>query len=177
MPPLMRRNGGGYVFDKRWRQPSSFPYQTTQMCFFGHTHVPVAFMRDTIVRGGTYSKFKVDPSKKYVSSMSAPSDSRATTIPNAPTSFLTWMPALLSFAVWSMILKVPSAKSWRPACPSALPNGSPTAVENPHPQAKFAGRRHPGPARSSFVETAIPPGGDFLVDRFGPRIPDRGRSR
>ena len=35
------------------------------MCFFGHTHVPVAFMRDTMVRGGTYSKFKVDPSKKY----------------------------------------------------------------------------------------------------------------
>jgi diadenosine tetraphosphatase ApaH/serine/threonine PP2A family protein phosphatase len=35
------------------------------MCFFGHTHVPVAFMRDTAVRGGTYSKFKVDPSKKY----------------------------------------------------------------------------------------------------------------
>ena len=35
------------------------------MCFFGHTHVPVAFMRDTVVRGGTYSKFKVDPSKKY----------------------------------------------------------------------------------------------------------------
>src|ERR1700728_222831 len=45
--------------------PASFPYQTTQMCFFGHTHVPVAFMRDTVVRGGTYSKFKIDPSKKY----------------------------------------------------------------------------------------------------------------
>ena len=44
---------------------ASFPYQNTQMCFFGHTHVPVAFMRDTVVRGGTYSKFKVDPSKKY----------------------------------------------------------------------------------------------------------------
>jgi diadenosine tetraphosphatase ApaH/serine/threonine PP2A family protein phosphatase len=27
--------------------------------------VPVAFMRDTVVRGGTFSKFKVDPSKKY----------------------------------------------------------------------------------------------------------------
>jgi diadenosine tetraphosphatase ApaH/serine/threonine PP2A family protein phosphatase len=27
--------------------------------------VPVAFMRDTAVRGGTYSKFKIDPSKKY----------------------------------------------------------------------------------------------------------------
>ena len=53
-----------YVFDKL-AAAASFPYQLTQMCFFGHTHVPVAFMRDTLVRGGTYSKFKVDPSKKY----------------------------------------------------------------------------------------------------------------
>jgi predicted phosphodiesterase len=54
----------GYVFDKL-AAAASFPYQNTQICFFGHTHVPVAFMRDTAVRGGTYSKFKVDPSKKY----------------------------------------------------------------------------------------------------------------
>jgi len=53
-----------YVFDKL-AAAASFPYQNTQMCFFGHTHVPVAFMRDTVVRGGTYSKFKVDSSKKY----------------------------------------------------------------------------------------------------------------
>jgi diadenosine tetraphosphatase ApaH/serine/threonine PP2A family protein phosphatase len=54
----------GYVFDKL-QAAASFPYQTTPVCFFGHTHVPVAFMRDTVVRGGTFSKFKVDPSKKY----------------------------------------------------------------------------------------------------------------
>ena len=54
----------GYVFDKL-AAAASFPYQNTQLCFFGHTHVPVAFMRDTAVRGGTYSKFKIDPSKKY----------------------------------------------------------------------------------------------------------------
>jgi predicted phosphodiesterase len=54
----------GYVFDKL-AAAASFPYQNTQMCFFGHTHVPVAFMRDAVVRGGTYSKFKVDPAKKY----------------------------------------------------------------------------------------------------------------
>ena len=35
------------------------------MCFFGHTHVPVAFIRDTVVRGGTYTKLKVEPGKKY----------------------------------------------------------------------------------------------------------------
>jgi len=54
----------GYVFDKL-AASASFPYQNTQVCFFGHTHVPVAFMRDTVVRGGTYSKFKLDAAKKY----------------------------------------------------------------------------------------------------------------
>ena len=54
----------GYVFDKL-AAAASFPYQNTQVCFFGHTHVPLAFMRDTTVRGGTYYKFKIDPAKKY----------------------------------------------------------------------------------------------------------------
>jgi predicted phosphodiesterase len=54
----------GYVFEKL-AAAASFPYQNTAVCFFGHTHVPVAFMRDTAVRGGTYSKFKIDPAKKY----------------------------------------------------------------------------------------------------------------
>lgn len=54
----------GYVFDKL-AAATSFTYQNTQLCFFGHTHVPVAFMRDSVVRGGTYSKFKIDASKKY----------------------------------------------------------------------------------------------------------------
>jgi len=53
-----------YVFDKL-AAATSFTYQNTQVCFFGHTHVPVAFMRDSVVRGGTYSRFKVDPAKKY----------------------------------------------------------------------------------------------------------------
>ena len=54
----------GYVFDKL-AAAASFTYQNTSICFFGHTHVPVAFMRDSMVRGGTYSKFKIDPAKKY----------------------------------------------------------------------------------------------------------------
>jgi predicted phosphodiesterase len=66
----------GYVFDKL-AAAASFTYQNTSVCFFGHTHVPVAFIRDTQVRGGTYSKFKVDPSKKYfvnVGSVGQPRD-------------------------------------------------------------------------------------------------------
>ena len=54
----------GYVFDKL-AAAASFTYQNTSVCFFGHTHVPVAFIRDTVVKGGTYSKFKVEPGRKY----------------------------------------------------------------------------------------------------------------
>ncbi len=72
----------GYVFDKL-QAAASFPYQNTAVCFFGHTHVPVTFVRDTgtggqmVVRGGTYSKFKVDQGKKYfvnVGSVGQPRD-------------------------------------------------------------------------------------------------------
>jgi predicted phosphodiesterase len=54
----------GYVFNKL-EASASFTYQNTSVCFFGHTHVPVAFVRDSAVRGGTYSKFRVEPGKKY----------------------------------------------------------------------------------------------------------------
>lgn len=47
----------GYVFDKL-AASAHFAHQTTPVCFFGHTHVPMAFIRDTSVRGGTFSKLK-----------------------------------------------------------------------------------------------------------------------
>jgi predicted phosphodiesterase len=53
-----------YVFEKL-DAAASFTYQNTAVCFFGHTHVPLAFIRDSNVRGGTYSKFKVEPGRKY----------------------------------------------------------------------------------------------------------------
>src|ERR1700679_2040533 len=55
----------GYVFDKL-AAAASFTYQNTGVCFFGHTHVPVAFIRDTVVRGGTYSKIKVEQDRQYL---------------------------------------------------------------------------------------------------------------
>ena len=66
----------GYVFD-RLAAAASFTYQNTAVCFFGHTHVPVAFIRDSVVRGGTYSKFKIEPGRKYfvnVGSVGQPRD-------------------------------------------------------------------------------------------------------
>src|SRR6202023_2264818 len=53
-----------YVFNKL-DAAASFTYQKTRICFFGHTHVPVLFMRDSTIRGGTYSKFKVEPDRKF----------------------------------------------------------------------------------------------------------------
>jgi predicted phosphodiesterase len=72
----------GYVFNKL-DAAASFPYQNTAVCFFGHTHVPLAFIREPtasgqpVIKGGTYSKFKVDASKKYfvnVGSVGQPRD-------------------------------------------------------------------------------------------------------
>lgn len=53
-----------YAFDPL-AAAANFQHQDTQMCFFGHTHVPVAFIRDTVVRGGTYRRLRVNPGKKY----------------------------------------------------------------------------------------------------------------
>ena len=61
---LDRPERWGYAFE-RLAAAASITHQTTQLCFFGHTHVPVAFIRDTVVRGGTYTKFSVQPRKQY----------------------------------------------------------------------------------------------------------------
>jgi predicted phosphodiesterase len=65
----------GYVFDKL-AAAASFTYQNTPICFFGHTHVPVAFIRDTVVRGGTYSKFKIEAGRKYFINVGSVGQSR-----------------------------------------------------------------------------------------------------
>src|SRR5260221_3039524 len=54
-----------YIFD-RVAASRSFEHQARDICFFGHTHVPVAFIRSDVVCGGTYSKFKVQPARKYL---------------------------------------------------------------------------------------------------------------
>lgn len=65
----------GYVFD-RLAAAASFTYQNTAICFFGHTHVPLAFVRDSQVRGGTYSKFKIESGKKYFINVGSVGQSR-----------------------------------------------------------------------------------------------------
>ena len=65
----------GYVFDKL-AAAASFTYQNTAVCFFGHTHVPIAFIRDNMVRGGHYSKFAVEPGRKYFVNVGSVGQSR-----------------------------------------------------------------------------------------------------
>jgi len=66
----------GYVFEKLGAA-ASFTYQNTPVCFFGHTHLPMTFVRDSLVRGGSYSKFRIEPGRKYfvnVGSVGEPRD-------------------------------------------------------------------------------------------------------
>lgn len=66
----------GYVFDKLEAE-SSFAYQMTSVCFFGHTHVPLAFEKAGIVRGGTYQRLPILKGRKYyinVGSVGQPRD-------------------------------------------------------------------------------------------------------
>ena len=65
----------GYVFDKL-AAAASFTHQETDVCFFGHTHVPVAFAKDTAIRDGTYSKFKIEPGRKYFTNPGSVGQSR-----------------------------------------------------------------------------------------------------
>ncbi len=53
-----------YVFD-RGAASESMSYQKTQVCFFGHTHVPVVFIRDDVVRRGAYERIKMEKGKTY----------------------------------------------------------------------------------------------------------------
>jgi diadenosine tetraphosphatase ApaH/serine/threonine PP2A family protein phosphatase len=66
-----------YVFDKL-AAAASFNYQHTPVCFNGHTHVPIAFVRGPSgIQGGLYSKIKIEVGRKYfinVGSIGQPRD-------------------------------------------------------------------------------------------------------
>ncbi len=66
----------GYVFD-RLEAESNFNYQTTTLCFYGHTHMPLAFEKTDSIRFGLYTKLKVGLGRKYfinVGSVGQPRD-------------------------------------------------------------------------------------------------------
>lgn len=66
----------GYVFDKLEAE-ANFNYQSTSLCFYGHTHVPMAFERADGIRCGHYSRIRVQVGRKYfinVGSVGQPRD-------------------------------------------------------------------------------------------------------
>src|SRR5713226_4555976 len=58
----------GYVFNNL-DAASSFTYQHTTVCFFGHTHVPMVFIRDDGVRRERTEHVRIEPTKKYFINM------------------------------------------------------------------------------------------------------------
>ena len=66
----------GYVFSNL-DAAASFTYQRTAVCFFGHTHVPMVFVRDQGVRQQRSEHVRIEPGKKYfinVGSVGQPRD-------------------------------------------------------------------------------------------------------
>ena len=66
----------GYVFNNL-DAAASFAHQQRTVCFFGHTHVPMAFIRDDGVQRQLIDKLRIDPGKKYfinVGSVGQPRD-------------------------------------------------------------------------------------------------------
>ena len=54
----------GYVFNQL-DAAASFNYQHTQLCFYGHTHAPRAYIRDSSVKSQLLDKLTIEPGKKY----------------------------------------------------------------------------------------------------------------
>jgi predicted phosphodiesterase len=68
--------GWGYVLNQL-DAAASFSKQTTELCFFGHTHTPRAYIKDSSVVGLPFEKLILEPGRKYfvnVGSVGQPRD-------------------------------------------------------------------------------------------------------
>jgi predicted phosphodiesterase len=66
----------GYVFNQL-DAAASFSYQHTNLCFYGHTHSPRAYVKDAVVKGLPLQRLIVESNKKYfinVGSVGQPRD-------------------------------------------------------------------------------------------------------
>jgi len=66
----------GYVFNQL-DAAASMSYQHTNLCFYGHTHSPRAYVKDNVVKGVPLSQLILEPNKKYfinVGSVGQPRD-------------------------------------------------------------------------------------------------------
>jgi predicted phosphodiesterase len=122
----------GYVFDKLMAA-DSFTHQTTPVCFFGHTHVPLAFVRDSVVRGGTFSKFKIEGGKQYFinpGSVGQPRDN------NPKAAYITYDLETQIIELRRLHYPIPEPPPDGPGCfPAKSPKG---------PRGPLTARRHEG---------------------------------
>jgi diadenosine tetraphosphatase ApaH/serine/threonine PP2A family protein phosphatase len=65
----------GYVFNNL-DAVASFTYQHTGVCFFGHTHVSMAFVRDDGVKRVKIDQLRIEPTKKYFINVGSVGQSR-----------------------------------------------------------------------------------------------------
>ncbi|HEY2124808.1 MAG TPA: metallophosphoesterase family protein [Chthoniobacterales bacterium] len=65
----------GYVFNNL-DAVASFTYQHTAVCFFGHTHVAMAFIRDDGVHRVKIDQLRIEPGKKYFINVGSVGQSR-----------------------------------------------------------------------------------------------------
>ena len=66
----------GYVFNQL-DAAASFSYQHTNICFYGHTHAPRAYVKDAAVKGIPLQRLIIEANKKYfinVGSVGQPRD-------------------------------------------------------------------------------------------------------
>jgi predicted phosphodiesterase len=66
----------GYVFNQL-DAAASFNYQHTNLCFYGHTHAPRAYVKDTVIKGLPLQRLILETNKKYfinVGSVGQPRD-------------------------------------------------------------------------------------------------------
>ncbi len=54
-----------YIFRKR-AADASFRNQFNPVCFFGHTHVPLAFVKDKTIEKGLYETLHIRPGRQYL---------------------------------------------------------------------------------------------------------------
>jgi len=140
----------GYVFDKL-AAAASFTYQNTPICFFGHTHVPVAFIR---TRWSAWHLFEVqDRTWTQILCQCGSVGQSRDGVPRPLMSFTTWMRVPSSCDGWITIFQKPRPKSEQPVCPKDWLSASVTQVIDPagydlgppvgsDPQAQFPGRCH-----------------------------------
>ena len=112
----------GYVFNQL-DAAASFNYQHTQLCFYGHTHAPRAYIRDGSVKSQVARQAARSSRAKNISSTSAASASRAMATGTPPTASTTPTSSSSNCAASNTTSGPRRIRSSTPACRSGSRTG------------------------------------------------------